>query len=75
MAVVDVTWIHEPDHAEGIAVLLRYQSQPVPCCISTGGEGVHVVFDAPQKPTAPGQVAAFYVGDELLGGGIISRVA
>ena len=74
--VADVTWIHEPDHAKDLAVKLRYQSQPAPCCISAEHEGIiHVVLDAPQQPTAPGQVAAFYIGHELLGGGIISRVA
>ncbi len=31
------------------------------------------VVDQAQKPTAPGQVAAFYAGDELLGGGIVSK--
>jgi len=72
--VNDMTWIRQPDDAEVMTAKLRYQSEPALCCISAEGENLHVVFDAPQKPTAPGQVAAFYAGDELLGGGIISEV-
>jgi len=70
-----ITWVRKPLHTDVIAAKLRYQSKPASCGISTEGESMRVVFDAPQKPTAPGQVAAFYAGDELLGGGIISEVA
>ncbi|HXH65340.1 MAG TPA: aminomethyltransferase beta-barrel domain-containing protein, partial [Mariprofundaceae bacterium] len=35
---------------------------------------LELVFDVAQKPTAPGQVAAFYAGEELLGGGIVEAV-
>jgi len=73
--VDDVTWIRQPQGAEVITAKLRYQSKPAPCYISAEDENMHVVFDALQKPTAPGQVAAFYADDELLGGGIISEVA
>jgi tRNA-specific 2-thiouridylase len=37
-------------------------------------EGFGLIFDEPQKPTAPGQVAALYAGEELLGGGVIAAV-
>jgi len=73
--VNNITWIRNPNCAEVITAKLRYQSEPAACRISAEGENMRVVFDAPQKPTAPGQVAAFYAGDELLGGAIISEVA
>jgi len=73
--VDDMTWIRQPDDAEVLTAKLRYQSKPAQCCMSMEDESIRVVFDAPQKPTAPGQVAAFYSGNELLGGGIISEVA
>ncbi len=69
-----ITWVRKPVRTEEITAKLRYQSEPALCCISGEGESMRVVFDAPQKPTAPGQVTAFYAGDELLGGGIISEV-
>jgi tRNA-specific 2-thiouridylase len=48
--------------------------RPSPCTITIDGDNTTLTFDAPQKPTAPGQVAAFYVDDELIGGGIVSTI-
>jgi tRNA-specific 2-thiouridylase len=36
------------------------------------GGGVHIVFDSPQRGITPGQFAAWYDGDELIGSGVIS---
>ncbi len=72
--VDDATWIRRPDSTEAVAVRVRYQSRPAPCRISMEAGNVRAVFDSPQQQAAPGQVAAFYAGDELLGGGIISRI-
>jgi len=74
VTVDDVTWVRRPHPFEAVTAKLRYQSGLAPCCLSGEGESIRVKFDAPQKPTAPGQVAAFYTGDELLGGGIISAL-
>jgi len=69
--VQDLTWIRLPEKGEKVEVKVRYQMKPAACELEMR-EGVHLVFDTPQKPTAPGQVAAFYSGSELLGGGIVS---
>ncbi|MDQ6977101.1 MAG: tRNA 2-thiouridine(34) synthase MnmA, partial [Ghiorsea sp.] len=53
---------------------VRYQMRPSPCNIRTDNDNTQLVFETPQKPTAPGQVAAFYVEDELVGGGIVSTI-
>ena len=37
----------------------------------TGKNTVHLVFDAPQRAATPGQTAAFYDGEYLVGGGTI----
>jgi len=71
--VEDVSWIRKPVEGEPITVKVRYQMQPAECKI-TENKMLKVVFHEPQKPTAPGQVAAFYSGDELLGGGIVASV-
>ena len=72
--VADISWIRKPLAGEPVSARVRYQMQPAACAISEAGESLHIQFREPQKPTAPGQVAAFYAGDELLGGGIVSKV-
>ncbi|MDX8396187.1 MAG: tRNA 2-thiouridine(34) synthase MnmA [Mariprofundaceae bacterium] len=72
--VEEMTWLRQPKDDEEVTSKVRYQMQPAQCSLAIDGNNVHIRFDTPQKPTAPGQVAAFYVGDELLGGGIVSGV-
>lgn len=48
-------------HGEAVPALLKRSS----------GDGCLVVFEEPAEAVAPGQSAAFYRGDELIGGGII----
>jgi len=71
--VDDVSWIREPNPNEVITAKVRYQMQPAECDVSSN-DSLHIIFHQPQKPSAPGQVAAFYSGDELLGGGIVASV-
>ena len=74
--VGDISWIRLPESGEPITAKLRYQMRPAVCQLgSLENETIELVFTQPQKPTAPGQVAAFYVGDELLGGGIVIDAA
>jgi len=35
-------------------------------------EGMYIVFDNPQRGVAPGQFAAWYAGEELIGSGVIN---
>lgn len=71
--VDEVTWIRKPGADETVTAKVRYQMQPALCQL-VFNDLLHLRFDEPQKPTAPGQVAAFYSGDELLGGGIVATV-
>ena len=34
-------------------------------------EGLYMLFDRPQRSITPGQFAAWYEGDELIGSGVI----
>jgi len=72
--VGEVVWIRQPHAGEAVTAKVRYQMQPAACVLEYVDESLRVSFERPQKPSAPGQVAAFYAGDELLGGGIVSRV-
>jgi len=73
--VGDVSWIRQPHAGESITAKVRYQMQPAACSLQSDENNLHIHFNNPQKPTAPGQVAAFYAGDELLGGGIVSTAS
>lgn len=72
--VGDLSWIRKPEADEVVTAKVRYQMRPAPCTLSFGDDELRIAFHEAQKPTAPGQVAAFYAGDELLGGGIVSKI-
>ncbi len=70
--VGEFSWLRRPSADDGLTAKLRYQMQPA-CCQVTELENGHLelCFEKAQKPAAPGQVAALYHGDELMGGGIV----
>jgi len=64
-----VNWIAPPDPDELAAeVKIRYRHRPVRCRIRWNEVGAEIVFAEPQRAVTPGQFAAFYQGDELVGG-------
>jgi tRNA-specific 2-thiouridylase len=52
-------------------VKVRYRTNAVPCHVRIEGETATVVLEEPVFGLAKGQVAAFYDGRRLLGGGVI----
>jgi len=64
-------WIHQPDDASDISIKLRYRAPSAACKLKFKSGQITAIFDEQQSTTAPGQVAAFYAGEELLGGGEI----
>jgi tRNA-specific 2-thiouridylase len=68
-----VSWIGAPPSERVEAQCkIRYRQAPVPCTVTLlPGARVRVELAAPQRGVTPGQVVAFYGGDELLGGGWI----
>ncbi len=72
--VARLSWIRAPAGTEPVSVQLRYQARPVACTVVPLEDGAEIRLAAPQPLTAPGQVAALYAGDELLGGGIVRAV-
>lgn len=69
-----LNWFLEPQEAASVQV--RYNSEPVPCRIEGGEDGVWTArLREPVLGVAAGQSAVFYTedGQRVVGGGVISR--
>lgn len=75
--VRNVNWIHPTVEGQGVEAQVRIRNKHVPAParieVRSCDEAV-VEFRDPQRAITPGQAAVFYDGDEVLGGGWISRV-
>jgi tRNA-specific 2-thiouridylase len=71
-----VNWIafNEPAEPVRAEVRVRYRHQAEPAKIEVLEPGrIRVTFDEPQRAITPGQATVFYRGDEVVGGGWITR--
>lgn len=80
MKVVSINWLAGdlmPEKQFRALVRIRHQHQPAWAIVSAFHENMelsaNVVFDQPQWAIAPGQTAAFYQDDVVLGGGVIAQ--
>jgi tRNA-specific 2-thiouridylase len=73
--VVRINWIAPPPSAAlRVHARVRYRTLEVPCTLTPmDHETARLQFESPQPAVTPGQAAVFYDGDEVLGGGFISR--
>jgi tRNA-specific 2-thiouridylase len=53
---------------------IRYRKKPARCSVQKEGNKLMVVFKEAQESITPGQAVVFYVGDEVLGGGVIEEI-
>jgi tRNA-specific 2-thiouridylase len=51
---------------------IRYRQPLHNCTLHKKEEGLYIIFDKPQKSITPGQFAAWYDGEELVGSGVIN---
>ncbi len=51
---------------------IRYRQPLMGCMLHKREEGLYITFEKPQKSITPGQFAAWYDGEELVGSGVIS---
>ncbi|MDP4206878.1 MAG: tRNA 2-thiouridine(34) synthase MnmA, partial [Bacteroidota bacterium] len=59
---------------EPLIVKIRYRKQATPCRVEpTDNNRLKVTFLEPLSAIAAGQGAAFYIGDRVIGGGIIGE--
>jgi tRNA-specific 2-thiouridylase len=72
-----VNWLVEPEsELFRAAAAVRFRDRGAAATLRRKDElSWQVAFDAPRRAIAPGQSAAFYDGDVLLGGGVIDEVA
>ena len=54
-------------------VRIRYRQPLERADLIKQKDGIYIIFDNPQRGVAPGQFAAWYEGDELIGSGAISQ--
>jgi len=72
--VEDVSWAvsNPPDDGAEVEVQVRRMHRPAPARIRlTGAYNVRIEFTEPQRAVTPGQTAAFYRGDVVLGAGTL----
>jgi tRNA-specific 2-thiouridylase len=74
-AVADLNWLGTgPLSGARCQVKTRYRQRDLPCVVHLDGAGrCRVELDRPARAVTPGQYAAFYAGDECLGGGVIAQ--
>ena len=73
----DVHWIRpdlalKPQEQARYEVRIRYRQNLQKASLYAQDQGLYIVFDQAQRGITPGQFAAWYQGEELIGSGVIS---
>ncbi|MBT9143066.1 MAG: tRNA-specific 2-thiouridylase MnmA [Dehalococcoidia bacterium] len=72
----DLNFILLPQLTEAMRVTakIRYHAKEVAATLLPLGDGrIRLNFDEPERAVTPGQSVVFYIGDDVLGGGIIQK--
>lgn len=78
IASADVHWIREDlklkaGECKIFEARIRYRQKLEKCTLHQKENGLYIIFDRPQRGVTPGQFAAWYAGDELIGSGVINQ--
>ena len=74
----EIHWVNparalSPGQSARFSVRIRYRQPLQGARLFVRDEGTYLVFDTPQRGITPGQFAAWYDGDELIGSGVIAE--
>ena len=75
----EMHWVREDQRMEvgdaprRYSVRIRYRQPLQAATLHVTPEGGYLLFDEPQRGITPGQFAAWYEGDELVGSGVIHQ--
>jgi tRNA-uridine 2-sulfurtransferase len=77
IASADAHWIREDlklsvNETRNYIARIRYRQKLESCTLHQKEDGLFIIFDRPQRSVTPGQFAAWYDGEELIGSGVIS---
>ena len=77
MPVEDEHWVREDlkltvGESKQYLARIRYRQPLQNCILHKQEEGLYIIFDQPQRGVTPGQFAAWYKDDELIGSGVIN---
>jgi tRNA-specific 2-thiouridylase len=72
----DAHWIREDKklvmgESKDFMARIRYRQVLEKCTLHQKAEGLYIIFERPQRGVTPGQFAAWYEGEELIGSGVI----
>jgi tRNA-specific 2-thiouridylase len=73
----DVHWVRPdqklaPGETRRYMARIRYRQPLEECILHQKDDALYIIFDRPQRGVTPGQFAAWYEGEELMGSGVIS---
>ncbi|MCX6184798.1 MAG: tRNA 2-thiouridine(34) synthase MnmA [Flavobacterium sp.] len=73
----EIHWVREdmrlqPTESMAVKARIRYRQELQAATLHQFEAGLYVAFDAPQSAITEGQFVAWYVGEELVGSGVIS---
>lgn len=77
IATEDIHWVREDQRMaigakRSYLLRIRYRQQLFGATLNLEPAGLYIIFDKDQKAVTPGQFAAWYQNDELIGSGVIN---
>lgn len=74
--IADVHWVRTDlklavGESKKYLARIRYRQPLEQCTLHQKENGLYIIFDRPQRGVTPGQFAAWYEGEELIGSGVI----